>query len=167
MSNPPAGWYPDPSGAPGQRYWDGQSWTAAAVAVLDATPMASAGPGELSAGSWSNLEVFIAEYKNSVLSGTDPEGIPPILKGLIERLELMYADPAIDTSCDGPLLVALASAIVELEQKHLLHLLKLTADIQHLQSYALDLEKRLIESGLPIARPDQVRLEGLRTVYIP
>jgi Protein of unknown function (DUF2510) len=26
--NPPAGWYPDPSGAPGQRYWDGQQWMA-------------------------------------------------------------------------------------------------------------------------------------------
>ncbi|MDQ1250114.1 MAG: hypothetical protein QG597_4493 [Actinomycetota bacterium] len=24
----PAGWYPDPSGAPGQRYWDGSDWTA-------------------------------------------------------------------------------------------------------------------------------------------
>lgn len=24
---PPAGWYPDPSGAPGQRYFDGQQWT--------------------------------------------------------------------------------------------------------------------------------------------
>lgn len=23
----PAGWYPDPSGVPGQRYWDGQQWT--------------------------------------------------------------------------------------------------------------------------------------------
>lgn len=26
-SRPPAGWYPDPSGAPGEQYWDGQSWT--------------------------------------------------------------------------------------------------------------------------------------------
>ena len=25
--NPPAGWYPDPSGQPGQRYCDGQRWT--------------------------------------------------------------------------------------------------------------------------------------------
>ena len=25
--SPPPGWYPDPSGAPGQRYWDGQQWT--------------------------------------------------------------------------------------------------------------------------------------------
>ena len=23
---PPPGWYPDPSGIPGQRYWDGQQW---------------------------------------------------------------------------------------------------------------------------------------------
>ena len=25
---PPAGWYPDPSGAQAQRYWDGRQWTA-------------------------------------------------------------------------------------------------------------------------------------------
>jgi len=24
---PPPGWYPDPSGGPGQRYWDGSKWT--------------------------------------------------------------------------------------------------------------------------------------------
>jgi hypothetical protein len=24
---PPAGWYPDPSGEPRHRYWDGQQWT--------------------------------------------------------------------------------------------------------------------------------------------
>jgi hypothetical protein len=27
---PRPGWYPDPSGAPGHRYWDGQQWTAVA-----------------------------------------------------------------------------------------------------------------------------------------
>jgi Protein of unknown function (DUF2510) len=27
---PQPGWYPDPSGVPGQRYWDGQHWTAVA-----------------------------------------------------------------------------------------------------------------------------------------
>lgn len=26
-ANPPAGWYPDPSGQPGQRWWDGSTWT--------------------------------------------------------------------------------------------------------------------------------------------
>jgi TM2 domain-containing membrane protein YozV len=25
---PAAGWYPDPSGAPGQKYWDGRQWVA-------------------------------------------------------------------------------------------------------------------------------------------
>lgn len=25
--NPQPGWYPDPAGAPGQRYWDGRQWT--------------------------------------------------------------------------------------------------------------------------------------------
>ena len=27
MSTPAAGWYPDPSGAPGARWWDGTTWT--------------------------------------------------------------------------------------------------------------------------------------------
>ncbi len=27
----PAGWYADPSGNPGQKYWDGQNWQQAAV----------------------------------------------------------------------------------------------------------------------------------------
>ena len=27
MTNTPPGWYPDPSGAPGQRYFDGTDWT--------------------------------------------------------------------------------------------------------------------------------------------
>lgn len=27
ISRAPAGWYRDPSGAPGQRHWDGNTWT--------------------------------------------------------------------------------------------------------------------------------------------
>jgi hypothetical protein len=30
LTAPQPGWYPDPSGVPGQRYWDGQRWTAVA-----------------------------------------------------------------------------------------------------------------------------------------
>ncbi|HWE54295.1 MAG TPA: DUF2510 domain-containing protein [Acidimicrobiales bacterium] len=26
-THPPAGWYPDPAGSNGRRYWDGQAWT--------------------------------------------------------------------------------------------------------------------------------------------
>lgn len=27
-ASPQAGWYPDPTGAPGERWWDGTAWTA-------------------------------------------------------------------------------------------------------------------------------------------
>ena len=27
MNKPAPGWFPDPSGQPGQRYYDGQQWT--------------------------------------------------------------------------------------------------------------------------------------------
>lgn len=37
----PAGWYPNPS-APGQRYWDGTSWTPTAYAEPYAQPVTSA-----------------------------------------------------------------------------------------------------------------------------
>lgn len=40
MSNPPAGWYPDPQDANRQRYWDGNAWT---EHTADATPQAAAG----------------------------------------------------------------------------------------------------------------------------
>lgn len=36
---PPAGWYPDPSGAPGQRYFDGANWTEHQVAARGAAQM--------------------------------------------------------------------------------------------------------------------------------
>jgi hypothetical protein len=32
MNTPPAGWYPDPTGAAQQRFWDGEQWTNALAA---------------------------------------------------------------------------------------------------------------------------------------
>jgi Protein of unknown function (DUF2510) len=37
---PPAGWYPDPTGKPGQKYWDGQAWTDIPAPEIPATPKA-------------------------------------------------------------------------------------------------------------------------------
>lgn len=38
--NTPAGWYPNPSGAPGIRYFDGSAWTAFHHADVPAAPVA-------------------------------------------------------------------------------------------------------------------------------
>lgn len=44
-----AGWYPDPSGVPGQRWWDGAQWTQQhhdpSLEVYGVTPPTVAGPG--------------------------------------------------------------------------------------------------------------------------
>jgi hypothetical protein len=40
-SQAPAGWYPDPSGAPGQRWWDGGAWSTN-VAPAPPQPVGSA-----------------------------------------------------------------------------------------------------------------------------
>jgi hypothetical protein len=42
-SNTPAGWYPDPSGTPQQRYWDGVQWTSHYAAPAPAAGMPQAG----------------------------------------------------------------------------------------------------------------------------
>lgn len=50
-SQTPAGWYPDPSGQPGQKYWDGQQWQAdvpatnAGVAPYGGAPYGGGAPG--------------------------------------------------------------------------------------------------------------------------
>lgn len=43
QSSTPAGWYPDPSGAPQQRYWDGVAWTAQTAATHPAVTAPSGG----------------------------------------------------------------------------------------------------------------------------
>jgi hypothetical protein len=37
---PPAGWYPDPTGKLGQKYWDGQAWSNIPAPNIPATPQA-------------------------------------------------------------------------------------------------------------------------------
>ncbi len=42
---PSAGWYPDPSGGPGQMYWDGQQWrTDTPAAAAGVAPYGGAAP---------------------------------------------------------------------------------------------------------------------------
>jgi hypothetical protein len=53
----PAGWYPDPDGSDGQRYFDGQSWTEhrAAAAPVEAHPLDAGRPAQ---ASGSNMKVI-------------------------------------------------------------------------------------------------------------
>jgi hypothetical protein len=45
MADVPAGWYADPTGAEGQRYWDGSSWTQSSTATgPQAAPQTSGQP---------------------------------------------------------------------------------------------------------------------------
>lgn len=37
---PPAGWYPDPSGGPGQKYWNGEAWSDVPAPESPAAPAA-------------------------------------------------------------------------------------------------------------------------------
>lgn len=48
MSAATPGWYPDPTGTPGERYWDGQTWTEQ-TRTLPAPPMGVM-PGSYSMG---------------------------------------------------------------------------------------------------------------------
>ncbi len=44
--SPPAGWYPDPAGSGGQRYWDGGSWSPVTRAANDAPGGYAPQPGQ-------------------------------------------------------------------------------------------------------------------------
>lgn len=41
---PPPGWYPDPSGAPGTRYWDGRQWSLPGASAVHGPGQPFAGP---------------------------------------------------------------------------------------------------------------------------
>lgn len=58
---PPAGWYPDPTGAAQQRFWDGQQWTEALAAPTVITVPVHAPPAKDWAQrhpAWTTLIVF-------------------------------------------------------------------------------------------------------------
>jgi Domain of unknown function (DUF4328)/Protein of unknown function (DUF2510) len=48
----PPGWYPDPAGGSGQRWWDGYDWTEATVAAVPPTPPPPPPPRFAPAPSW-------------------------------------------------------------------------------------------------------------------
>jgi TM2 domain-containing membrane protein YozV len=60
---PPPGWYPDPAGAPTQRYFDGTRWTDQ-LAPLSTPPMVAQGPlpPPKSAVAAGLLQIFLGTF---------------------------------------------------------------------------------------------------------
>ena len=48
ISNQPPGWYPDPSGLPGQKYWDGSAWI-----LQQPQAQYAGGPAKLGPSVWA------------------------------------------------------------------------------------------------------------------
>jgi hypothetical protein len=67
---PPAGWYPDPSGGPGQRYFDGDEWTIMApppsppptIVINNNNTVGSAGPVIVSTGPNHALHLILTLF---------------------------------------------------------------------------------------------------------
>jgi Protein of unknown function (DUF2510) len=69
MSATPPGWYPDPGGPPGLRYFDGSQWTGHADAGVPRTaPPPASRPAELGVGRGGEIHVTREPH---------PSGSPP------------------------------------------------------------------------------------------
>jgi hypothetical protein len=93
-SLPPAGWYPDPSGAPVQRYWDGTRWAAQqAPAAPQPRPVKNLGPVVLLVGAalaaigsllpWANLRTIFGSIG---VAGTDGDGVITLAAAVVLAL---------------------------------------------------------------------------------
>jgi hypothetical protein len=81
----PPGWYPDPAGGPGQRWWDGYAWNEATILPQASPPppqpqwgtppAGSAGPanpvGSPGQPPWAVASTHLATYNTSGLVGTE------------------------------------------------------------------------------------------------
>ncbi len=77
----PPGWYPDPAGGPGQRWWDGYSWTEATVlpAHPPPPPWAGASPPTVPASQvapWAVASERLTTFNTSGLVGGELAMVP-------------------------------------------------------------------------------------------
>ncbi len=106
MTQTPAGWYPDPSQAGQQRYWDGTAWTEhvqpdAATAAAPATPAAPAAPAAPAYGAAATEPIAPAGATVSY-SGA---GVPPSRSGVPSGIVAVIAVIALLAGFAGGYLV--------------------------------------------------------------
>lgn len=73
MSNPVAGWYPDPAGGGGYRFWDGATWTSQTSANASSIPPESAPTGGVPdpSSGWGTQDAY--GQQSGYQYPTDPE----------------------------------------------------------------------------------------------
>ncbi|MGO8852570.1 MAG: DUF2510 domain-containing protein [Mycobacterium sp.] len=81
MGLAPPGWYPDPSGPPGQRYWDGSNWTEHRVAAPPPPPTPPA--PDLFEATETALQVIVDEYNKAYIESIANEGYAPTTFDLV------------------------------------------------------------------------------------
>jgi hypothetical protein len=84
-TQPPAGWYPDPSGKPGQMYWDGQKWQPPAAAP--ARPAAAPTP-------WDQARPYVDKGRQRWSSLRPEHKVMVAIAGLLVAVALV-ATPVI------------------------------------------------------------------------
>jgi hypothetical protein len=97
-STPLEGWYPDPSGGPSQRFWDGQQWTGREAPAPKPRPIGL----WIALGIVAAVVLFLAGYTALVVAGSDFEttatrdrGGPAVSAGIPVRdgnLEFVVSD---------------------------------------------------------------------------
>src|SRR3954471_19983772 len=87
----PAGWYPDPDGSGGRRYFDGQSWTEHRAAAVEAPPLEAATPAPRTSGP-----------NGKVIAGVIAAVVVLIVVGLAAVVLTLKSDVGDTTVTRGP-----------------------------------------------------------------
>lgn len=157
---PPPGWYPDPSGTPGrQRYFDGQKWTDRFNPPAEPPPVPAAAQREVPPAKPRGQEGPPAEGIRQILALDAPRHLHPALSELQELVIEIFEQTDAEGAGETPLVEALATALIVLEQSHIdtkLAVLRASNVIKELYSNVLTLATQLEDAGVAPGRSGEI-----------